>query len=176
MELLGGRLTHHSQPGQGSQFQLLLELEPSAQILPHTPRSPLLVRAPGDCVVLLVEDPQNPVVMRAMLLKLGYRVLGVDSGQAAIDALRRERVDAVLLACPLALVTGTSMGSQLLTLAACAQLPVLALFESQAQAQQAREQVDGITDYLIKPLRFEDLEHTLAQRLLIDEGDKNAEF
>ena len=97
VELLGGRLTHHSQPGQGSQFQLLLELEPSAQILPHTPRSPLLVRAPGDCVVLLVEDPQNPVVVRAMLLKLGYRVLGVDSGQAAIDALRRERVDAVLL-------------------------------------------------------------------------------
>ena len=68
------------------------------------------------------------------------------------------------------------MGSQLLTLAACAQLPVLALFESQAQAQQAREQVDGITDYLLKPLRFEDLQQTLAQRLLIDNNDKNAEF
>ena len=82
----------------------------------------------------------------------------------------------MLLACPLAQVCATSMGSQLLTLAACAQLPVLALFESQAQAQQAREQVDGITDYLLKPLRFEDLQQTLAQRLLIDNNDKNAEF
>ena len=36
VELLGGRLTHHSQPGQGSQFQLLLELEPSVQTQPHT--------------------------------------------------------------------------------------------------------------------------------------------
>ena len=111
-----------------------------------------------------------------MLLKLGYRVLSVDTGQAAIDALRRERVDAVLLACPLALVSGTSMGSQLLTLAACAQLPVLALFESESEAHQAREQAGGITDYLIKPLRFEALQHTLAQRLLTEEGSKNAEF
>ena len=173
VELLGGRLTHHSLPGQGSQFQLLLELELSEQPLAH---SPALVRAPGECVVLLVEDPANPAMVRAMLLKLGYRVLGVDSGQAAIDALRRERVDAVLLACPLALVSGTSMGSQLLTLAACAQLPVLALFESEAEALKAREQVDGITDYLLKPLRFEDLQQSLAQRLLIKEGGKNAEF
>ena len=82
----------------------------------------------------------------------------------------------MLLACPLALVSGTSIGSQLLTLAACAQLPVLALFESELEAHQARDQVDGITDYLIKPLRFEALQHALAQRLLIQEGSKNAEF
>ena len=103
-------------------------------------------------MVLLVEDPASPGLVRAMLLKLGYRVLSSGSGQAAIETLRRERVDAVLLECPLALVTGTSIGSQLLILAACAQLPVLALFESQVQAQQARDQVEGITDFLIKPL------------------------
>jgi len=173
VELLGGRLTHHSQPGQGSQFQLLLEFE--AQDQPPQP-TPARVRAPGECVVLLVEDPASPGLVRAMLLKLGYRVLSSGSGQAAIETLRRERVDAVLLECPLALVTGTSMGSQLLMLAACAQLPVLALFESQVQAQQARDQVEGITDFLIKPLRFEDLQQALSQRLLTTEGDKNAEF
>ena len=81
-----------------------------------------------------------------------------------------------MLACPLAQVSGTSMGSQLLTLAACAQLPVLALFDAEAEAREALEQVDGITDYLLKPLRFEDLQHTLCQRLLIEEDGKNAEF
>ena len=179
VELLGGRLTHHSQPGQGSQFQLLLELESPVQVpQPHPvlAHAQTLVRTPGECVVLLVEEPSNPAMVRGMLLKLGYRVLSADTGQAAIEALRRERVDAVLLACPLALVSGTSIGSQLLTLAACAQLPVLALFESELEAHQARDQVDGITDYLIKPLRFEALQHALAQRLLIREGSKNAEF
>jgi two-component system, sensor histidine kinase LadS len=68
------------------------------------------------------------------------------------------------------------MGSQLLTLAACARLPVLALFESQAAAQTARTQVEGITDFLIKPLRFEDLQQVLAQRLLSGDEDKSVEF
>ena len=162
VQLLGGRLTHHSQPGQGSQFQMLLTLESLALPEPAPALHPQ--KKPGECAVLLVED-DSAAPLRAMLLKLGYRVLSVDNGLAAIDVLRRERVDVVLLGYPLILVTGASMSTQLLTLAACSQLPVLVLFESQAEAQAAREQVDGITDYLIKPLRIEDLQQALSRRL-----------
>ena len=172
VELLGGRLTHHSQPGQGSQFQLLLELEsPLESSQPGEGRS----RKPDDCVVLLVEDSSpGQVVLRGMLLKMGYRVLSVDNGVDAIDILRRERVDAVVLGCPFSQVSGASMGSQLLTLAACAKLPVLALFDSETEARQARQQVDGITDYLLKPVRYEAVQQALARRLLTGEGGKSA--
>ena len=172
VELLGGRLTHHSQPGQGSQFQLLLELESP---LESTQQAEGLSRTPNECVVLLVEDSSpGQVVLRGMLLKLGYRVLSVDSGGEAIDVLRRERVDAVVLGCPLNLVSGTSMGGQLLTLAACAKLPVLALFESETEARQALQQVDGITDYLIKPVRYEDVQHLMSEWLLQGPEGKSA--
>ena len=172
VELLGGRLTHHSQPGQGSQFQLLLELEsPLESSQPGEGRS----RRPDDCVVLLVEDSSpGQVVLRGMLLKMGYRVLSVDNGVDAIDILRRERVDAVVLGCPFSQVSGASMGSQLLTLAACAKLAVLALFDSETEARQARQQVDGITDYLLKPVRYEAVQQALARRLLTGEGGKSA--
>ena len=172
VELLGGRLTHHSQPGQGSQFQLLLELEsPLESSQPGEGRS----RRPDECVVLLVEDSSpGQVVLRGMLLKMGYRVLSVDNGVDAIDILRRERVDAVVLGCPFSQVSGASMGSQLLTLAACAKLPVLALFDSETEARQARQQVDGITDYLLKPVRYEAVQQALARRLLTGEGGKSA--
>ena len=172
VELLGGRLTHHSQPGQGSQFQLLLELEsPLESSQPSEGRS----RSPDECVVLLVEDSSpGQVVLRGMLLKMGYRVLSVDNGVDAIDILRRERVDAVVLGCPFSQVSGASMGSQLLTLAACAKLPVLALFDSETEARQARQQVDGITDYLLKPVRYEAVQQALARRLLTGEGGKSA--
>ena len=172
VELLGGRLTHHSQPGQGSQFQLLLELEsPLESSQPGEVRS----RTPDECVVLLVEDSSpGQVVLRGMLLKMGYRVLSVDNGVDAIDILRRERVDAVVLGCPFSQVSGASMGSQLLTLAACAKLPVLALFDSETEARQARQQVDGITDYLLKPVRYEAVQQALARRLLTGEGGKSA--
>jgi CheY-like chemotaxis protein len=66
------------------------------------------------------------------------------------------------------------MGSQLLTLAACAKLPVLALFDSETEARQARQQVDGITDYLLKPVRYEAVQQALARRLLTGEGGKSA--
>lgn len=172
VELLGGRLTHHSQPGQGSQFQLLLELESP---LESTQQAEGLSRTPNECVVLLVEDSSpGQVVLRGMLLKLGYRVLSVDSGGEAIDVLRRERVDAVVLGCPLNLVSGASMGGQLLTLAACAKLPVLALFESETEARQALQQVDGITDYLIKPVRYEDVQHLMSEWLLQGAEGKSA--
>ena len=172
VELLGGRLTHHSQPGQGSQFQLLLELEsPLESSQPSEGRS----RTPDECVVLLVEDSSpGQVVLRGMLLKLGYRVLSVDNGVDAIEILRRQRVDAVVLGCPFSQVSGASMGSQLLTLAACAKLPVLALFDSETEARQARQQVDGITDYLLKPVRYEAVQQALARRLLTGEGGKSA--
>ncbi|OKA29061.1 hybrid sensor histidine kinase/response regulator [Pseudomonas versuta] len=172
VELLGGRLTHHSQPGQGSQFQLLLELEsPLESSQPSEGRS----RTPDECVILLVEDSSpGQVVLRGMLLKLGYRVLSVDNGVDAIDILRRERVDAVVLGCPISQVSGASVGSQLLTLAACAKLPVLALFDSETEARQARQQVDGITDYLLKPVRYEAVQQALARRLLTGDGGKSA--
>jgi len=91
-----------------------------------------------------------------------------------IDLLRRERVDAVLLGCPLARITATSKDAQLLTLAVCLQLPVLAVFESAAEAQAARGQVDAITDALIKPLGIDDVQHALAQRLLVVGEGKSA--
>ena len=172
VELLGGRLTHHSQPGQGSQFQLLLELEsPLESSQPGEGRS----RRPDECVVLLVEGSSpGQVVLRGMLLKMGYRVLSVDNGVDAIEILRRQRVDAVVLGCPFSQVSGASMGSQLLTLAACAKLAVLALFDSETEARQARQQVDGITDYLLKPVRYEAVQQALARRLLTGEGGKSA--
>jgi signal transduction histidine kinase/ActR/RegA family two-component response regulator len=173
VELMGGQLTHHSLPRQGSQFQVSLELE----ALAPAEQSPALnlKKSPIECAVLLVEDHDvGAPDLYGMLLALGYRVHCADSGQAAIDLLRRERVDAVLLGCPLARITATSKDAQLLTLAVCLQLPVLAVFESAAEAQAGRGQVDAITDALSKPLGIDDVQHALAQRLLVVGEGKSA--
>ena len=173
VELMGGQLTHYSLPRQGSQFQVSLELEALAPATQSTLLN--LKKSPIECAVLLVEDHDvGAPDLYGMLLALGYRVHCADSGQAAIDLLRRERVDAVLLGCPLARITATSKDAQLLTLAVCLQLPVLAVFESAAEAQAARGQVDAITDALSKPLGIDDVQHALAQRLLVVGEGKSA--
>ena len=170
VELLGGQLTHQSQPSKGSEFQLLLLLDSPVEL-----PSEVATRDPQDCVILLVEDNSADCrVLRGMLLKLGYRLINVDSGEAAVTALRREHVDAVIVGCPVNPVAQTSAGRQLFSLADCAQLPVMAIFDSQAHAQQVREQVDGISDYWIKPLRFEEVQRTLEQRLLMGQDGISA--
>ncbi|TWR97909.1 hybrid sensor histidine kinase/response regulator [Pseudomonas saxonica] len=170
VELLGGQLTHQSQPSKGSEFQLLLLLNSPVEL-----PSEVATRDPQDCVILLVEDNSADCrVLRGMLLKLGYRLINVDSGEAAVTALRREHVDAVIVGCPVNPVAQTSAGRQLFSLADCAQLPVMAIFDSQAHAQQVREQVDGISDYWIKPLRFEEVQRALEQRLLMGQDGISA--
>ena len=134
-----------------------------------------MAKSAHEYVILLVEDNSADCrVLRGMLLKLGYRLINVDSSESAMDALRRERVDAVIIGCPINRVIEASGGKQLFSLAHCAQLPVMAIFDSHAQAQLVREEVDGVSEYWIKPLRFEEVQRTLQQRLLMGEDGISA--
>jgi CheY-like chemotaxis protein len=70
--------------------------------------------------VLLVDDNQvNQLVMRGMLLKLGFRVRTADSGSAAFDCLKRETFDAVLLDHELQPMDGVSVCCQIRALPGC---------------------------------------------------------
>ena len=58
IELLGGRLTHHSEPRKGSRFQLEVDVSVPQQVTPATQTLPAQ-RAPQECTVLLVDDKQR---------------------------------------------------------------------------------------------------------------------
>ncbi|QJP97734.1 MULTISPECIES: hybrid sensor histidine kinase/response regulator [Pseudomonas] len=163
VELLGGKLTHRSEPGRGSRFQLDVEFE-----LPAVEAAPTLIRdamrAPQDCTVLLVDDNSvNQLVMRGMLLKLGFRVRTADHGAAAIECLQREPFHAVLIDCQLPPLDGASLCCQIHDLPGCANLPVfvIALGADREHCASA-----GSIDYLSKPVKFEDLQVAMQRRVL----------
>jgi CheY-like chemotaxis protein len=165
VELLGGKLTHRSEPGSGSRFQLDVEFE-----LPVVEPAPTLmpgrdcVRAPQDCTVLLVDDNSvNQLVMRGMLLKLGFRVRTADNGAAALDCLQRETVDAVLIDCQMPSHEGASLCCQIHALPGCANLPVFMLA---LNADRELCATGTVIDYLNKPVKFEELQAALERRVL----------
>nr|WP_315445988.1 7TM diverse intracellular signaling domain-containing protein [uncultured Pseudomonas sp.] len=165
VELLGGKLTHRSEPGRGSRFQLDVEFDlPVVEPAPIPAPSRDCLRAPQDCTVLLVDDSSvNQLVMRGMLLKLGFRVRTADNGAAALDCLQREIVDAVLIDCQLPAHDGASLCCQIHALPGCAHLPVFML------ALGADREVcatGAVIDYLNKPVKFEDLQSALERRVL----------
>lgn len=171
VELLGGRLQQHSQPGQGSCFQLHVPLDGVSVPRPASPcaapAASVPVRRPEQCTVLVVEDNAiNQLVLRGMLLKLGYRVRTADNGVAALELLRREAVDGVLLDCQMPLMDGFAACRALRLLPGCAQLPVLAITAHNHSADRERCLAAGMNDYLEKPVKFERLQQVLHDWLL----------
>ena len=165
VELLGGKLTHRSEPGTGSRFQLDVEFElPVVESAPIAAPSHDCVRAPQDCTVLLVDDNSvNQLVMRGMLLKLGFRVRTADNGAAAVDCLQRETFDAVLIDCQLPAHDGASLCCQIHALPGCANLPVFMLALT---ADRELCATGAPVDYLNKPVKFEELQSALERRVL----------
>jgi len=171
VDLQGGSLSHESQPGQGSRFQLqvplALPLPLAAQPAP-VPRAPAAVaRRAEQCTVLVVEDNAiNQLVTRGMLLKLGYRVRTADNGAEALEVLRREPVDAVLLDCQMPVMDGFATCRALRNLPGCAELPVLAITAHSHSGDREHCLAAGMSDYLAKPVKFEALRGLLHDWVL----------
>ncbi|MBN2976342.1 hybrid sensor histidine kinase/response regulator [Pseudomonas lactucae] len=161
IELLGGRLTHHSEPRKGSRFQMEVEVD----VAPSEPKAmPDRQRVPQDCAVLLVDDNSvNPLAVRGMLLKVGYRVKTVDSGPAALAMLQGGNYDAVLLDIA---EGGFSLCCQIRALPGCGELPVIALSTSLNVPEREQGHGIGVTERLVKPVRFEALQAVLERRVL----------
>ncbi|MGN8277379.1 hybrid sensor histidine kinase/response regulator [Pseudomonas sp. SMN5] len=177
VELLGGRLTHTSEPGRGSRFQLDVDFEVA---VPEAVSSSLSFsahqdsRLPQDCTVLLADDNNiDQLVMRGMLLKLGYRVRTADSGLAALDILRDESFDAVLLDCQSPPLDGASVCCQIRTLAGCEDLPVLVVSPDREQSFCPS---GALIDFLAKPVKFEALQAVLQRRVLCPKQGESADI
>ncbi|MDM8348086.1 7TM diverse intracellular signaling domain-containing protein [Pseudomonas sp. sp1636] len=173
--LQGGSLSHESQPGQGSCFRLDVPLTlPLPVAAPPAPlqREPAQVaRSPEQCTVLVVEDNAiNQLVIRGMLLKLGYRVHTADNGAEALEVLRREPVDAVLLDCQMPVMDGFATCRVLRNLPDCAELPVLAITAHSHSGDRERCLAAGMSDYLAKPVKFEALRGLLRDWVLCRAG------
>lgn len=175
VELLGGRLSHRSEPGRGSRFQLDVEFELSlVEPAPSITRQTTGLRLPQECTVLLVDDNSiNQLVMRGMLLKLGFRVRTADNGLAALDQLQCEAVDAVLLDCQLPPADSASICRRIRALPGCAELPVFMIALS---ADRVHCPSDTVVDYLNKPVKFEDLQAALYRRVLCSGQGESADI
>nr|WP_024309552.1 hybrid sensor histidine kinase/response regulator [Pseudomonas sp. P818] len=163
VDLLGGSLSHESQPGVGSRFRLnvplsLPEQQPAPALRPQRLPSGVALRQAQQCTVLIVEDNAiNQLVTRGMLLKLGYRVRTADNGAEALELLRGETVDAVLLDCQMPVMDGFATCRAIRALPGCAELPVLAITAHSHSGDRERCLAAGMSDYLAKPVKFEEL-------------------
>ena len=106
-----------------------------------------------------------------MLLKLGYRVRTADNGAEALEMLRSEPIDAVLLDCQMPLMDGFATCRALRQLPGCADTPVLAITAHSHSGDRERCLAAGMSDYLAKPVKFLELQALLHDWVLCRPAD-----
>ncbi|WP_055128857.1 response regulator [Pseudomonas mediterranea] len=166
-------LYHLSVPNPHSQLQAKpactrkLRRSLSDLVNPRPPRNepnePVASRAPK---VLCVDDnPANLLLVQTLLEDMGAKVLAVESGYAAVQAVQKETFDLVLMDVQMPGMDGrqsTEAIRQWESERHCTPLPIVAL-TAHAMANEKRALLQsGMDDYLTKPIS----ERQLAQVVL----------
>ncbi|VVO35853.1 response regulator [Pseudomonas fluorescens] len=108
--------------------------------------------------VLLVEDnPVNQLVAKGMLGKLGCEVVVAAHGGEALDQLDHSEFDLVLMDCNMPVMDGYEASRQIRRSGRWPQLPIVALTANAMSEERERCRAAGMSDYLAKPFRREEL-------------------
>jgi PAS domain S-box-containing protein len=91
----GGRVDVRTEPGKGTTLTLWFPLAAEA-VAAETPHAAAGLR--GTERIMIVEDqPEQRAMAARLLTRAGYTVLAAEHGHAAVELLKRERVDIMLL-------------------------------------------------------------------------------
>jgi signal transduction histidine kinase/CheY-like chemotaxis protein len=161
-ELMGGTISCESEFGRGTTFTVHLpaELARAGEVPAPLPSPP--PAATGEMPLILVIDDDAGVreLMQRSLETKGYRVIAAGSGAEGIALARTQRPAAITLDVVLPAQDGWEVLSELKTDPATADIPVVMVtFVEQRQHGYAL----GASDYLVKPVAWEDLSARLAR-------------
>ena len=159
VELMGGQIQVRSEPGAGSDFWFELALPISSAALADVERSAEQTTAAqvrsrhAGARILLVEDtPINQEVAVDLLDEAGLAACIAENGRIAVDRVRDEHFDLVLMDLQMPIMDGLAATREIRTLPGRETLPIIAMTanayaEDRMQCLQA-----GMNDYLAKPI------------------------
>ncbi len=103
--------------------------------------------------VLVAEDaPANRKVVKAILEKRGHQVTLALNGQEAVDLVREENFDVVLMDVQMPLLDGWDATKAIRQLPAQAKIPIIAMTAHAMRGDRERCLAAGMDDYISKPL------------------------
>ncbi|KAF0235270.1 MAG: two-component hybrid sensor and [Desulfovibrionaceae bacterium] len=173
--LMGGRVWVDSSPGQGSTFHFTARFELAGEALP-------LEEAPAaiDCEahrplsVLVAEDnPVNRHVFESFLASLGHSPQVAADGLEALELLRANAFDLVLMDVQMPRLDGVEVVARMRSGEcgeAAARLPVLALTAYAMAGDRERFLQAGMDGYLSKPVTLDALQAAVARYSCVKSG------
>jgi len=133
------------------------------------PLAELVLARLGGRVLVVEDNPVNQQVAAAMLESLGVAYALADNGRIALDRVRQERFDLILMDCQMPEMDGFE-ATALIRARQCegllpGKLPIVALTANAVEGDRERCLAAGMDDYLSKPFTRERLATALGRWL-----------
>lgn len=156
--LMKGTVEVESEVGRGSQFfvELPLTVEEDCQFYSETDLPmPEKSIAPSERNILIVEDNLvNQMVLKAMLQKLGYQVCTADHGAIALEMVKDEVPDLILMDCQMPVMDGIKATEKIRALGGVyCDIPIIAVTANAMSANRDRCLKVGMNEFLNKPVK-----------------------
>ena len=164
---MGGVINVRSHPGAGSCFQFEIGLKPQVSLAAASRIAPDDVL--GRCVLVVDDSPQARAWLSEQLIALRFNVRAVDSGEAALDALRTQRFDVILMDWMMPGIDGIETTRRIHSDLGLARIPevIMVTAHGREAIQEAAESV-GVSRFLIKPVDASLLLDTIVEVLGVD--------
>ena len=174
--MMGGGIECDSVPGHGSVFKVRVFLEPAKGLSAAAPESRYARVDDEAGYILLVEDsPVNQMVAKGVLKKMGHRVDVAENGLKALEALKNNNYDVVLMDCHMPEMDGfraTALLRDPRTGTLNPDIPVIALTASTLEGSCDKCLEVGMNDYLTKPFKPDQLHQAIRRWRQADAGTK----
>ena len=115
--------------------------------------------------ILAVDDNSISLATIEQELKKDYEVVPINSGTRALQYLKREKPDLILLDIQMAQKDGIETLREIRNMEKCRDIPVIMLTSKQDKATVVETSKLGIFDYILKPFNGDDL-HKRVDRVL----------
>jgi signal transduction histidine kinase/ActR/RegA family two-component response regulator len=172
VDAMGGRIQLSSQVGHGTTFRFVIPLGPPPTDLDPASSDELLrprrVDLRGRRVLLAEDSPINQEVAREHLEDLGCQVRIVEDGRQALDAIRTDKLDCVLMDMQMPEMDGlesTRLVRRWESEMSRPPLPIVALTANARKEDREACLEAGMTDFLTKPFTRDRLEAALQRSL-----------
>lgn len=194
VELSGGSISVTSTRGEGSCFTFTIPLAEdgqknndrtektvalpqvaAAEQLPVQYHFPQSIAGEKDYTILIVDDEHpNLKLLMDMIVSLGYTVIAVDNGQAALEVIHEQEIDLVILDLMMPNLSGFDVCQQLRKEFDLFDLPVIVLTASGQLTDLIHSLQIGANEFLQKPIILDELKARVEFLLSMKKSAKDA--